>query len=245
MNKYLLILLFVLANNINVFSQKDYTQLFYEAFINSDMITWKNLIDEMQLNQQFRTNYSELDKELLIAQYGYIAYCIGTDNREEAEKYIQIAKNNFQKIIVDNEHADFYAIISTIYGFEMYLSQFKAVYLLYKIFEYQNKALQNENSIFVMVERANLLFFTPNLLGGNQTEAIILYEKAASTYKEDSLYVNSWYYLNLLRHLAQIYEKNEDYDKAQNLYKYIIEREPNFKWVNNELYPAFLKKINH
>ena len=51
-----------------------------------------------------------------------------------------------------------------------------------------------------------------------------------------------WNYLSLLTQIAKAYEELKDYKNAETYYRKILSLAPDFAWVKNELYPAFLKK---
>ncbi|RCK77633.1 MAG: hypothetical protein IGBAC_1942 [Ignavibacteriae bacterium] len=55
---------------------------------------------------------------------------------------------------------------------------------------------------------------------------------------------NDWNYLNLLVTIAKAYVEIKDYKSAFKYFEKILEVEPRFLWIKNELYPEFLKNYN-
>ena len=83
----------------------------------------------------------------------------------------------------------------------------------------------------------------PPIFGGSKSEALLYYHQAESIMLENpSNLKEDWNYLSLLVNIAEAYTEMKDYDKAEEYFKQILEVEPNFNWVKNELYPDFIKK---
>jgi tetratricopeptide (TPR) repeat protein len=204
------------------------------------MVTWKSMMTEMEKSDKFLTDELYL-YELAVYQYGFIAYCIGIKDDETAGTYLYKAKENVEKLIeANNNWAEVYALKGVLYGYEIYLSQFKAVYLGARSTENLDKALELDSDCFsCKIEKANQLYYTPSMFGGNKSDALELYVEAVSYYNKNIYKTEDWYYLNVLRQLADVYEKNGDFENANSMYLKILKYEPNFKWVNEELYPEF------
>ena len=54
---------------------------------------------------------------------------------------------------------------------------------------------------------------------------------------------DDWNYLSLLISIAETYEVLNDDAHAKLVYEEILNTEPDFKWVRDELYPKLLKKL--
>ena len=83
------------------------------------------------------------------------------------------------------------------------------------------------------------------MFGGSKTKAIHYYLKAQEIMENSPKYTTkNWNYLNLLVTIAQAYQKTDNLNKAKAYYEKILNIEPEFAWVKNELYPQLLAKIN-
>ena len=98
-------------------------------------------------------------------------------------------------------------------------------------------------NIQAVVDRANALYHTPRLFGGDKKEALRLFQEGVTLIETSKSAKNNWLYLNLLTSIAQAYEAADQKKKAAFTYDKILRFEPEFKWVKNELYPALLKKM--
>ena len=55
----------------------------------------------------------------------------------------------------------------------------------------------------------------------------------------------NWNYLSLLVVIGQTYTYLKDYASAQNVYENILNLEPGFLYVKDDLYPKLLKKMEN
>lgn len=216
----------------------------YQAFITNNMGNWKNTIDVMELK---KTNNNELLLELINFQYGYIAWCIGNKRMDEARFYLDKAFNNLNVLEKNKTYA---SIVNTyqaaFYGFEIGLAQYKAPYYGLKSIDAAKKALAlDAENWLAYIQSGNIQYYMPAVFGGSKSEAMQLYEKALQIIEKDAGNTSeNWNYLNLLLQLAEGYAKQEKFDKAIACYEKIINIEPGFLWVKNELYPNIIQQKN-
>ena len=214
----------------------------YKAYVNNNMREWKSTIDEMQLETK-KTDEFLLD--LINYQYGYIGWCIGNDEKKQALKYLKLAESNVEvlkKRAVYPSYVNTYE--SAFYGFSIGLNKLKAPFVGPKSINAAKLSMQeNPANPYGFIQYANAQFYMPPIFGGSKTEALEYYHQAQSIMEEDPITLkNDWNYLSLLTNMAEAYTEIKEYDKAEQYYKHILEIEPNFLWVKDELYPNFIKK---
>jgi len=142
------------------------------------------------------------------------------------------------------ENADWYAFKGAFYGYKIGLSPVKAPFLGQKSMDNIDLALEfGPERPQGWIEKGNALFYMPKSFGGSKEKALEAYKKAIRFMEGDpeSLPYN-WVYLNVLMVLGQSYEKTEKPKLAGSTYKKILKIEPDFSYVRDELYPAFLQK---
>ena len=215
----------------------------YNAYINNQMTVWKVVID--QLSSSSLKDDDHLI-ELVNYQYGYVAWCLGNNHKDEAAVYLKLAENNlklletrkFNPSRVNGYKAAFY-------GFHIGLSMFSAPFLGPKSAACARQSiLLNPDDPFGYIQSGNVQMHTPALMGGSKTEAVSLFLKAKMLMeKNGEENRGDWNYLSLLTSVAKAYDSTGDYPKAKLIYEEILRFEPGFKWVRDELYPQLLKKI--
>ncbi|MFQ3579007.1 MAG: hypothetical protein SNJ71_02565 [Bacteroidales bacterium] len=211
----------------------------YKAFISNDMNAWKTTMDNMSKNKN-KTNEQIL--QLINFQYGYIAWSIGNNKKQEAEYYIGLAETNIAVLEKQNyKLSDLYAYKSAIYGFKIGLNLLKAPFLGPRSIENAQKALQYDtNNWFAYIQNANIYFYMPSIFENNKQKAVEYYEKALQLMEKSNVSKQyNWNYLNLMVTLAQAYKEVNNTEKAKQCIKKILQIEPNFLWVKNELYFEF------
>jgi tetratricopeptide (TPR) repeat protein len=241
--KYIIILFLLLAKTgvSQIHSNKT---TIYNAYISGDMNRWHNAIIEME-NQLNKSDAFLM--ELINYEYGYIAWCIGNDKKGKARTYLNLAKSNLT--LLENksyEMAWVYSYHSAFYGYEIGLNVFKAPFIGLKSINNAQIAMEiDPANPFGYIQYGNIQNYMPAAFGGSKTEAIEYYLKALRLMEsEDYDITNDWNYLSLMITIGEAYSHIEDYQKASEFYKKILQIEPGFMWVKNTLYPETLKKIN-
>ncbi len=217
----------------------------YNAYINSNMDAWKMLIDEVERKDD---KSDSLLLELINYQYGYIGYCIGESDKNQAKSYLELAENNLEKLEKSALNPSYvHAYKSAFHGFAIGLNKLKAPFLGPKSINEAKKSMElNPSNPLGYIQYGNAQFYMPPIFGGSKTEAIKYYKQAQAIMEKDSTMVkHDWNYLNLLVNMAESYTEMEEYDKADAYYQLILKVEPNFLWVKNELYPTFIKNRNN
>jgi len=221
----------------------------YKSYIYGDMKKWKQIIDKMEKDKipvTPQSAQSAFIMELLNYQYGYIAWCLGTDREDEAEAYLDLAEENVE--IVEERKFNLSMVNgykAAFYGYRIGLNNFKAPFYGKKSFKCAEDAINlNKNNPFGYIQYANIQFYMPSTFGGSKTEAINYYKKAETLMEQNKQEIlNDWNYINLLATIANSYVEINQLEKAKLYYEKILKVEPQCQWVKNTLYPQLLKKL--
>ncbi len=219
-----------------------YKKDIYNSYINSNMVGWKMVIDEMERKQDKSDAFL---LELINYQYGYIGFCMGNNDKKQVKTYLELAENNLEeleKTSLNPSYVDAYK--SAFYGYSIGLNKLKAPFVGPKSVNAAKRSMElNPSNPLGFIQYANAQFYMPPVFGGSKDEAIKYYKRAQAIMEKDpEMIKNDWNYLSLLTNIAEAYTQINEYDKADAYYKLIMEVEPNFLWVKNELYPTFIKK---
>ncbi len=239
-SRFLYILLVCNLSNIVSFPNK--TEI-YRAYITNRMDEWKNLIDRIESG---RPEASDQLLELVNYQYGYVGYCIEHEYYKEAEKYLRAAENNSAVLEKRNyDPATLNAYRCAFYGFRIRLNNLMASIYGIKSIEFGRKAIAlDRENYFVCMQYGNILFNMPEVLGGSKLEGIKYFLKAREIIERKHDEINgNWNYLSLLVLIGQSYSLINDHESAKRIYDEILNIEPEFIHVRDELYPELVKKL--
>lgn len=210
----------------------------YKAYISGKMTDWKSIIDKKEKDKKQTVDYL---MELINYQYGYIAYNIGVDNDDEAEKYLTLAQANLTKAeSLGAKKELIYTYKSAFIGFEIGMSPYKAPIIGFNSLDYSEKALKlNPKSPIVLINYANVMYYMPSMFGGDKNVAINKMLDAKKIMEADSTQIKgNWLYLNLLTLLGRSYQDLGNNKMAKYYYEYALKKEPNFTFVKNKLLPS-------
>lgn len=237
----IIILLFLLtgfvAANASVRSE------IYKAYIINRMDAWKTIIDRLESG---KPQNSEEILELVNYQYGYIGYCIGFKKREEAKKYLELAERNIEILQKRNyKPSDIHSYKSAFYGFKIGLNKLTAPVNGMRSLDHGKTALEmDKENYFAYIQYGNIQFYMPAAFGGSKKEGIEYFMKARQMLERNpSDLTDNWNYLSLLVIIGQSYTYINDLSSAKAVYENILNLEPDFLYVKEELYPDLLKKI--
>jgi len=223
---------------------QDYQSRIYSNYLEGRMDLWKIVMDQMQSEYDQTVDMSIL-YDLTEAQYGYIAFCLSDKRKKEAALLLDVADTNIEQLLQwQPENSRVLSIKGALYGFRIQLKPLKAPSLGKKSAKANAKAIQHGPlEPQAWMEKANIAFYKPAAFGGSKKKAVVLYEKAVRLYEEstDRTHQN-WLYLNCLVGLGMAYEKTDQIQAADRVYKKILVMEPSFKWVREEVYPRFREK---
>lgn len=240
--KIRLVIGFLIGISLNA---QDYKTNIYESYVSGDMDAWKKIMADMETAWKSSRNVALL-YDLAETQYGYIGYCISMKKKKESKEFLAKAERNTDLFLtIDNRNAGIYAMKGAFFGFRIFLEPLKAPKYGKESLEYNEKALElDPDNAHAWLEKANMEYYRPVVFGGSKIRAVPHYEKAVSLYEADQeRSENYWMYLNALAALANAYSETGSLRQADLLYKRILRIEPGFKWIRDEVYPAFKK--NH
>jgi tetratricopeptide (TPR) repeat protein len=219
-----------------------FDQRLYHCYQSGNMREWVIVISELEIQNSQRPSTETLFS-IAQAQYGYIGYLIGIGDSKKAREIISKAEKNVEKILSSQpNNADAMAIKASLLIFQISISPFKAPFLGPRSMSMIDEAYKkNDKSPQAILEKANALHYAPAFVGGNPLEAVKYYTRAIIAFENQN---NGnppqlWLYLNTLAQLALAYEKSNQPLKAKHTYNEILSIAPDFKWVKDELYPAF------
>lgn len=233
----LLIVFSLLAN-------QNYKKIIYNAYINNNMQKWQQVINTMHYEKNKSDEYV---LELLNYYYGYIGWCIGQKRIDEAEKYLNQAKKYLDILESKNyKLSTLCAYKSAFYGFELGISWYKAPILGPKSVSCAKDAIKyDNNNPLGYIEYGNTQYYMPSSFGGSKEKAIEYYKKAQQLMERDEFNIKeNWNYINLLTRIGQAYLELENYQNAKLYFDKILNIEPNFTWVKDELYPKLKNKMS-
>ncbi len=223
---------------------QDYQSRIYNTYLEGRMDLRKQVMEQMQ------TEYEQTADMLLLydlteAQYGYIAFCLSVKRKKEAAVLLDRADAQIEQLLEwQNNNPKVYSLKGALYGFRIQLKPLRAPSLGKKSVKANVRAIQlGPQEPQAWMEKANIAYYKPAAFGGSKKEAVVLYEKAVMLYEESiDGTLQNWLYLNCLVGLGMAYEKTNQIQAAERVYKKILAKEPTFKWVREEVYPQFKEK---
>jgi len=224
---------------------QDFRAKIYDAYLDGRMDLWKATMDQME-RQAVENDDPVLLYELTEVQYGYIGYCLSMKQKKEAERVLEKAEKQVE-LLLDTEvnQARLYSLMGAFYGYRVSLQPIKAPYFGKKSEEANQMALKlGPREPQAWMERGNIAFYKPAIFGGSKDEAVPYYEKAVELFEAGppQRTSQSWVYLMCLAGLGIAYEETGHMEKAGEVYRKLLGKEPAFKWVRDELYPEYLQK---
>ncbi len=242
-------LLLSLSGRLN--ATEDYTvqqnpnEQVYQAFISEQMEGWDHVI--VKLSARKASLSDRQLGELVNYYYGYTGWVIGEGQKKKATNYIGEAEAIIDQLLEKHPNApEWHAYKAAFIAYKISLNKMRAAFLAKESNTYIDRAIElGPDCQQGWIEKGNGMFYTPKLLGGSKDGARKAYEKAIRIMEKDpgSIHHN-WLYLNVLMMLGQSYDKTGNTTMAKHTYRKILQIEPDFIYIRDELYPAFLKSLN-
>lgn len=239
--KYIVILILLILSSLGAMAT--YKTEIYRAYISNNMIEWKKVMDRMNLETK-RDNDFLL--ELLNYQYGYIGWCIGNKENEQAKKYLSLAEKNIEILEKQSfELSTLNAYKSAFYGYRVGLNKLQAPFIGPKSIESAKKAIElDRNNPYGYIQIGNSEFYMPSVFGGSKTVALDNFKKAENRMERNPGKIkNDWNYLSLLAMIVMTYKELKQYELAKYYCEKALKTEPEFLWVKLDLYPEIKKLV--
>jgi len=237
---FLTLFLFTLAPE--VFSESPYKKTFYNSFINREMYKWGSIIHTLDTSKNTATIDQKL--EVINYYYGYIGYLIGKKQHDIAgTMIIKGEKLIHQVLLASPKNATATSFKGSFLGFRMGMNKFKSFGLSRESFADINRAYtMDPQNVQALIDKGNILYYSPGLLGGDKEEALKYYLKGSRILEKNRDTDQNWVYLNLLTVIAMAYEKTDHPDQARQICEKLLHKEPNYRWMKDVYYPRILEK---
>lgn len=236
----LILVFFGLMVGVQVSSQPGFKMNLYQSYISGDMVRWQQEVSRMEQKKNL-TGWQK--EELLEGYYGLIGWLLGNEKTREAKSYIGKGEKLMDEMLQANPaNSTVLAFQGAFYGFSIGLQKFKAVVLGPKSMNAVKRALEMDpGNIQAHIEKGNILYYSPGLVGGDKSKSVEFYEKACLIMEKNGKAKNNWLYLSTSVQLAKITEELGNKEKARLIYEKLLAEEPGFLWVKNELLPGLIK----
>ena len=185
-------------------------------------------------------------EELLSYYYGLVGHLIDIKDKKHARKVLDDALSIIKPLADENpENGRLSGLMANFQGFQIALSPLKATTLARSMLQHVNKAEKiSPDDPDVNIWSANILFYMPNVFGGDSQLSREYYRKALRLYEEnEALRSNNWMYLQLIITLGLVEEKDENYEKAHEYFSKAMELYPEYPHLKNVLYPRILSEL--
>ncbi len=217
----------------------------YKGYITGNMELWKKGMQELQ--EQFRRDPKACTLYTLAeARYGYIGYLLGKNEKDLARLQIEVFGEEIEQLATfPGYRAETEAFRVALLGFRMGLNPARAMTLGPKALKQLETAMQvGTNSAVVWIEKANSEAHMPSFAGGSREKSAASFREALRLFEAGgSVAPCNWRYLNTMVLLGQLLDKMGDYQGSREAYLRALKREPDFRWVRDELLPEAEGKL--
>lgn len=206
----------------------------YDAFVSGKLDRWTAIMAEMECLE----SPSQAETfELIRYYYGYSAYLIGIKEKKKARTYVDKGDKIINQILkAEPGNATALAFKGSFTGLKVTLNKWRIITLGPESIRYINRAYKADpEDLQAITDKANLLYFTPGMFGGDKTEALAFFEKAIRKIENNRDTEDSWFYLALLSLLAEHYEKQGHHEKAVATQQKLLRIEPGLKWIKEKI----------
>jgi tetratricopeptide (TPR) repeat protein len=229
-NIFIMILKLILSL-YTVFTLQEFNETVYRAYVSDNTQLWEEMLNKGAGSFSFE-NEDEIYK-LSLAYYGLIGNYIGVEKEDEAKKLLSFVEPIVDKMLDRNSKSSrFNALRGALYGFEINLNGYKAMFLGPKSMKHINAAVEiDPENPQAWVEKGNMLYYMPDVVGGDKQKGIESYQKAIELFEKQNNLKNCWLYLNTIVVLGQWYFETNAPQKSMECYQKALAIEPDFKWV--------------
>ena len=142
------------------------------------MYKWGNIIHTIDTGKSTTVDQK---LELINYYYGYIGYLIGKKQNDVAGNLIPKGEKLIhQVLLISPKNATALAFKGSFLGFRMGISKLKTFALSRESFADINRAnTLDPQNIQALIDKGNLLYYSPGILGGDKEEALKYYLKGS------------------------------------------------------------------
>ncbi|PLX22817.1 MAG: hypothetical protein C0599_05595 [Salinivirgaceae bacterium] len=218
-----------------IFTLQEFNETLYKAYVYDNNQLWEETLN--QGAAVFSFDHEDEMYSLALGHYGLIGKYIGVEKEDEAKKLLEFIRPIIDKMLEKNPQSSrFNALRGALYGFEINMDSYKAMFLGPKSMKHINKAVDlDPDNPQAWVEKGNMLYYMPDMFGGDKQKGIEAYQKAIELFENQANHRFCWLYLNTMVVLGQWYYETNESQKSLECYKKILAIEPNFKWANELL----------
>ncbi len=237
MKRISILLILLILSVWQVSAQVDYDAELYGLYLSGRMKGWESVMLRME-TQAAQSADMKLLFDLLLAEYGYIGYCLSQDLTDKASVWLEKAENHLDKLLSkEPSWSRPYALKGAFYGFRISLRPSRAVIEGPKSLRNIEKAIDLDPSEpMAWFEYGNAEFYRPAAFGGSKTRGIDHYEKAIGFYEKNNAKISdNWYYIHMLMILVSAYETTSQPEKARETCQKILRVEPRFEALKEKV----------
>lgn len=210
----------------------EYQQNITAMMLDGNIKGWQQLIQKLEAEKQ---NQKMFDM-LLSAEYGLMGYLMATEDYSHGMQVLNDFEKNLKNVRNENDPT-IMAYHSAVDGFRIAMQGTKAINLASIRNSKIEKALaldpENTTALFVY---GNILFFSPERIGGNQKQALKEYEKSFDLLKQKA--TKDWIYYGTGAWLVRVYYHFDKLKECRAMCELLLRDAPEFKLVKDELYPV-------
>ena len=237
-SKYLIIVFLLVCCGFA--ARASYKQEVYTAYITNKMDIWKKVLVQMDA---VSTKTNAFRFEWLNYQYGYIAWCIDMNKKDEARAILQQAELNLAILEKEKNNLSMVnAYKAAFYGYKIGLNKLMATTYGPKSVAAAKLALSlNTDNAFAYCQYANIQYYMPAVFGGSKAEALKYYLKCKALMELNASALRfDWNYLNVLTAIAECFYNLKNKEMAKIYCEKILKIEPQFLWIKTVLYPKVM-----
>lgn len=224
----------------------------YSRYLRSDVGSWKPIIDK--LHNEAPVSIDSLDF-LLSLEYGYVAWCVSDSTCKDPDAALDKAFKDLAKFEeavktvpgktvtrtdLDSKYRSYY---SAFLAYQIKLNAARAIINGWRCVNNAKGAVTAApNNWFSQLEYGNVMHYMPTILGGSKINARKAYNNAIRIMEEQNASAHNWMYLHALLCLADCYKLDKDYANVKQCYDKILETEPDFALVRDNLAPSLARQ---
>lgn len=214
----------------------------FDLYVSGKMAQWVDVIAQMEANP---SQTSQLQIQTLQYYYGVIGHFIDKKQNDKASQILKKADSLLT--VVEKklpEDPVVFGLKSNFIGFRIALSPVKAAVLFRGMLKNANKAIEKgKDNAFANILYANIMFYMPNMFGGDNNKALDCYKQALSIMERTPEEItDNWLYIQAMISIALVNEKMGNYDVSEQMLLQVMEIEPRYTYVKDVLYPRLLGK---